>query len=184
MKEFTLLTKEETREIAKQLWNTESMQDFIIDKYDFYKTNDGLIIELEKVKKITIDKTIWYDDETEAPNLTEKLFINYNMSNDPSRNLSNYLEEAESLRANGCADGKYDYQGIYFVEHYTNNSNIVSCNWFDDKDKYFKRYLTKEEQQDFIKLMKDRKNQYIERLKTYYKRYNKHINVYGYWANR
>ena len=184
MTQFTKLTKEETRELAKTLWDTESMQDFIIDKYDFYKTNDGLIIELEKVNKISIDKTIWYDDETEAPTLTEALFIRYNMSNEPSRNLTNYLEEAERLRTNGCATGRYDYDGIYFVEHYTKNNQIVSCNWFDEKDKYFKRYLTKEEQQEYIELMEERKQQYIERLKTYYKRYNKHISVSGYWVNR
>ena len=184
MKHFTKLTLEETKEVAAQLWNTASMQDFIIDKYDFYKTSDGLILELEKVNKISIDKTIWYDDETEEPEATEKFFINYNMSNDPSRNLRNYLEEAERLRTNGCATGRYDYEGIYFIQHYTGNENIVSCNWFDEKDKYFKRYLTAEEQQEYIELMEERKQQYIERLKTYYKRYNKHIRVSGYWANR
>jgi hypothetical protein len=184
MKEFTKVVGEELKELAKKLWDSESMQDFIIDKYDFYKTKDGLIIELEKVNKITIDKTIWYDDETEAPEKTETFFINYNMSNEPSRSLSNYLEEAERLKTNGCASGRYDYQGIYFVEHYTKNSEVVSCNWFDEKDKYFKRYLTNEEQQEFIELMEDRKQQYIERLKTYFKRYNKHIHVSGYWANR
>lgn len=184
MKEFTKVTGEELKELAKKLWDSESMQDYIIDKYDFYKTKDGLIIELEKVNKITIDKTIWYDDETEAPEKTETFFINYNMSNEPSRSLSNYLEEAERLKTNGCASGRYDYQGIYFVEHYTKNSEVVSCNWFDEKDKYFKRYLTNEEQQEFIELMEDRKQQYIERLKTYFKRYNKHIHVSGYWANR
>lgn len=184
MKEFTKVIGEELRDLAKKLWDSESMQNFIIDKYDFYKTKDGLIIELEKVNKITIDKTIWYDDETEAPEKTETFFINYNMSNEPSRSLSNYLEEAEKLKTNGCASGRYDYQGIYFIEHYTKNSEVVSCNWFDEKDKYFKRYLTNEEQQEFIELMEDRKNQYIERLKTYFKRYNKHIHVSGYWANR
>lgn len=184
MKEFTKVVGEELRDLAKKLWDSESMQDYLIDKYDFYKTKDGLIIELEKVNKITIDKTIWYDDETEAPEKTETFFINYNMSNEPSRSLSNYLEEAERLKTNGCASGRYDYQGIYFVEHYTKNSEVVSCNWFDEKDKHFKRYLTNEEQQEFIELMEDRKQQYIERLKTYFKRYNKHIHVSGYWANR
>lgn len=184
LKAFTQLTSEEVQELAKELWDTEDMQKYLIETYDFYKTNDGLIIELQKVNKLAIDKTIWYDDETEAPEATENFFINYNMSNEPSRNLSNYLEEAERLRTNGCATGRYDYQGIYFVEHYTKNNKIVSCNWFDDKDKYFKRYLTEEEQQDYINLMEDRKNQYIERLRRYYKRYGKNINVCGYWANR
>ena len=183
-KHFTKLTKEETKELSKTLWQKEDMQDFIVNKYDFYKTNDGLIIELEKVNKISIDKTIWYDDETEEPTLTEALFISYNMSNEPSRSLSNYLEEVERLRINRCASGRYDFRGIYFVECNSSNKNIVACNWFDEKDKYFKRYLTQEEQREYIELMEDRKNQYIERLKKYYKRYNKNIYCQGYWANR
>ena len=183
MKAFTLLTKEETRELAKTLWQSEDMQDFIVDKYDFYRTNDGLILELEKVKKISIDKTIWYDDETEAPTLTENYFVIYNRKNFPSRSLENYLEEAESLRTRGFASGQYDYEGIYFICNSSNN-NIVACNWFDEKNKYFKRYLTQEEQQEYIELMEERKNQYIDRVKAYYKRYNKHISVSGYWVNR
>ena len=58
MKEFTKLIGEELRDLAKKLWDSESMQDFIIDKYDFYKTKDGLIIELEKVNKILRDLNI------------------------------------------------------------------------------------------------------------------------------
>ena len=91
MKHFTKLNLEETKELAAQLWNTPSMQEHIIDKYDFYKTNDGLILELEKVNKISIDKTLWYDDETEAPEATENYFIIYNKKNFPSRSLENYL---------------------------------------------------------------------------------------------
>lgn len=109
MKEFILLNEEETREIAKQLWDSPKMQDFLIEKYDFYKTKDGLIFELEKVKKISIDKT---------------------------------------------------------------------------DERYFKRYLTNEEEKDFIKLMFERKNQYIDRLKKYFKKYNSKITTSGYWANR
>ena len=54
MKEFTKVVGEELRDLAKKLWDSESMQDYLIDKYDFYKTKDGLIIELEKVNKITM----------------------------------------------------------------------------------------------------------------------------------
>lgn len=185
MKEFILLNEEETREIAKKLWDSPKMQDFLIEKYDFYKTKDGLIFELEKVKKISIDKTFYYDDEFEAPEITEKNFIQYNMKNDLARGLENYLEEKEKLVKHGCASGKYDYRNIYFITQYYNNNNIVNFNWFDGKDeRYFKRYLTNEEENDFIKLMFERKNQYIERLKKYFKKYNSKITTYGYWANR
>lgn len=185
MKNLKLLTLEETQEIAKILWESEKMQKYLIDTYDFYKTKDNLIIELEKVKKLSIDKTMYYDDEYEAPEVSENNFIIYNRHNIPGRNLEEYLKEKEKLQTQGCASGQYDYKGIYFVETRFDKNFMVGCNWFDDKDnRYFKRYLTIEEQEDYIELMKERKEQYIERLKKYFKRYGKHINTYGYWANR
>ena len=160
------------------------MQKYIVNTCDFYKTKDGLIIELEKVNKITIDKTMYYDDEMEAPIINENNFIIYNRHNIPGRNLEEYLQEKENLNTRGIATGRYDYKGIYFVATYYNNDDIVSCGWVDEKDKYFKRYLTSEEEKEYIELMETRKQQYLERLKKYFKRYGKHINTYGYWANR
>lgn len=190
LKTLKKLTSEEVEEIAKKLWDTEKMQEFIIDKYDFYKTNDGLIIELEKVNKISITKTLWYDDEQEDPGKSEANFLIYNRYNTPGRNLEAYLEEKENLQKNGCASGRYDYNGIYFTQQYYSNdkisNNIVSCNWFDEKDdRFFIRYLTEDETNDFIQLEKERKEQYIERLKKYYKRYGqKYVRTKGYWVNR
>ena len=184
MNNFRLLNNEESLEVAKTLWDSEKMQKYLIDKYDFYTTNDGLIIELEKVNKIAIDKTMYYDDETESPEVNESNFINYNRSNFPARSLQNYLEEKENLQTHGCASGRYDYNGIYFRLNYNNNDKVVNCNWFDDKDQYFKRYLTKEEESEFIKLLNERQEKYIERLKKYFKRYGKNITTHGYWANR
>ena len=184
MNNFKLLNNEESMQVAKTLWDSENMQKYLVDRYDFYKTNDGLIIELEKVNKISIDKTMYYDDETESPEVNEQNFIDYNRSNVPSHNLKDYLEEKENLQKNGCASGRYDYNGIYFRLTYNNDDKVVHCNWHDDKDKYFKRYLTKEEEQDFIDLIKERQEKYIERLKKYFKRYGKNITTHGYWANR
>lgn len=182
LKNIIKLDTKEVEEIAKQLWESERMQNYLIDTYDFYKTKDGLIIELEKVKKISIAKTMYYDDETEAPEVTEKNFIIYNRYNIPGRNLEEYLQEKENLETKGCATGRYDYNGIYFTRI---NEKCVSYGWSSEHDeRYFERYLTPEEQEDFIKLMRERKEQYIERLKKYFKRYNKNITTYGYWANR
>ena len=187
LKTLKKLTTEEVEELAKKLWDSPDMQKYLIDTYDFYKTNDNLIIELQKVNKITIDKTMYYDDETEAPEVTEKNFIIYNEMNMPGRNLKAYLEEKENLNKNGCASGRYDYNGIFFVNNNIKNDFMVSCDWFDyDNNKTnFKRYLTIEEQEDFIKLTEERKQQYIERLKKYYKRYGqKYVRTEGYWVNR
>lgn len=179
-----LLNNDEALEVVKTLWHDEKMQKYLVDKYDFYKFDDGLVIELEKVNKITIDKTMYYDDEYEAPEKTEQNFIYYNRSNFPARGLDNYLEEKKSLQENGCASGRYDYKGIYLRLSYMNNDKVVNCNWFDEKDKYFKRYLTEKEEKEYIELMQQRQTQYIERLKKYFKRYGKNITTYGYWVNR
>lgn len=186
LKTLKKLDSEEVEEVAKKLWDTPKMQEFIIDKYEFYKTNDGLIIEFEKVNKISITKELYYDDETEDLGTSENVFLSYNRHNMPGRNLEAYLEEKERLNTEGCASGRYDYKGIYFIQHYYNNNNIVACNWYDEKDdRFFIRYLTEEETSDFIQLEKERKEQYIERLKKYYKRYGqKYVRTHGYWANR
>lgn len=186
LKTLKKLDSEEVKELAKKLWDSERMQKYIIETYDFYKTFDGLILELEKVNKITIDKTMWYDDETEGPEENEANFILYNQSNAPGRNLDAYLEEKEKLQKNGCASGAYDYNGIYFVSINYKHDYMVNCNWFDySNNKHgFKRYLTEEEQKEFITLIEERKTQYNERLKKYYKRYGQHVHARGYWVNR
>lgn len=186
LKTLKKLDSEEVKEVAKKLWDTPKMQEFVIDKYDFYKTNDGLILEFEKVNKISINKVMWYDDEQEDPGKSEANFLIYNRHNTPGRSLEAYIEEKENLQKNGCASGRYDYKGIYFIQHYYKNNEIVACKWFDEKDeRYFVRYLTEEETSDFIQLEKERKEQYIERLKKYYKRYGqKYVRTEGYWVNR
>lgn len=182
MNSFRLLNSDEALEIARKRWSTENMQKYTVETYDFYKTSDGLILELEKVNKITIDKTMYYDDEREAPEVNEANFITYNRHNFPFRDWENYLDEKKSLETNGFGLGCYDYKGIYFMEA---NDISVYCRCMRERDeRYFVRYLTDEEQEDFINLMKDRNEKYIERLKKYYKRYGKHVSTYGYWANR
>lgn len=184
LKSLRMATPEEVQEIAKELWDTQNMQDYIIKSYDFYITSDGLYIEFEKVNKLSIEKTIWYDDETEAPEITHDFFIRHNLQyNDPARGLDNYLSEKERLMTNGCATGQYDYTGIYLVECRTNNKKLMGYAWHDDK-RYFKRYLTEDEQQDFITIMESRKQDYINRLEKYWKRYGKNVYACGYWVNR
>lgn len=186
LKTLKKLNKEEVEELSKKLWDTERMQQYLIDTYDFYKTNDNLIIELQKTNKIAIDKTMWYDDEKESPEVNENNFINYNEYNIPGRNLKAYLEEKEKLQNNGCASGRYDYKGIYFISLNYKHDYLVSCSWFDDEmsKREQKRYLTIEEQEDYIKLEEEREKQYIERLKKYFKRYGNHVHARGYWVNR
>lgn len=153
----------------------------------FYKqyllliTKDGYILELDN--NPSISKTLWYDDETPTPAKTEQYFLNYNISiNLPYRNINEYLEEKNRLETTGGATGLYDYNGLYFTSNYTNKKRI-GFDYLNDK-RDFVRYMTKEEQNELIEIIKDLQNKYIERLKKYYKRYSKSIHVSGYWANR
>lgn len=153
----------------------------------FYKkvilliTKDNYILELENDP--TIKTTIWYDDEQEAPKLTEEYFINYNKTNLPYRGINDYLEQKECLKTNGFAIGGYDYKGFYFTSPFTNDDIRVNFDFRDDK-RNFKRYLDDEEQEELLQIIKDLQDKFITRLKRYYKRYSNKIHVSGYWVNR
>lgn len=154
----------------------------------FYKkrilliTNDGYILELDN--NPSISKTLWYDDETPTPEKTEKYFLSYNINlNLPYRNIDEYLKEKERIQKTGGATGLYDYSGIYFTKPYTSKKKI-GFDFLYEKDEYFIRYLSIEEQQELLGIIKDLQNKYIERLKKYYKRYSKNVHCCGYWVNR
>ena len=184
LKELRFATDEEIEEIAKAEWKSPKMQDFIKKSYDYIITKEGYYIELEKISKYGIEKTMWYDDEGEAPEKSEANFIYYNMKNkNPMRNIEAYLEEKERLEKNGCATGMYDYNGFY-IETYKEGKRAY-INFYDDTTGKKIRYLSKEEEKEYIKIMKYYKEKYLERLKKYWKRYGKeHVSVNGYWANR
>ena len=184
MEKLKELNEKEKIEIVKKLWESDSMQKYVLDKYDFFKTEDNLILELEKVKKIEIKKVLYYDDEFEVPEITLENFINFNKGNMPFRNLDNYLEMKKQLNEQGFTSGRYDYNGIYFQNNNINLDFMVMINFQDEKDKYFKRYLTEEEEKELIELAKERQKQFLERLTKYFKRYSKNICACGYWANR
>ena len=185
LQELRLLNNEEKTDIARQFWKTKDMVDYIVKTYDFYITKDNYIIEIEKSSKVSVDKTLWYDDEQEAPKNNEGNFISYNMRlHNPMRSLENYLEERERLNKTGGASGKYDYNGIY-ISINRSESNFVSYEFFDEKDNRFIRYLTEKEEQDLINIMAENKEKYLDRLKKYYKRYGeKYVRAEGYWVNR
>lgn len=176
-------TPEEIEEIAKKEWNSPKMQEYIKKSYDFIITKEGFYIELEKINKISISKTMWYDDETEGPEENETNFILYNMRlNDPAKHITAYLEEKERLYTMGSASGRYDYNGFY-IETYKEGKRTY-INFYDDTSGEKIRYLTEEEQEDYVRIIKDRKEKYIERLKKYFKRYGQHVHASGYWVNR
>lgn len=185
-KHLRLATSDEVDEIVKNLWqNDERMQKYAKNTYDYYILSDGYILEFEKVNKRSLTTTFYYDDETEAPSVTFNNFVYYNRHNIPFNSLTEYLNEKKRLQEQGCATGRYDYKGIYISTQYQGCKNIVFYDFHDEKDeRFFIRYLTEEEQQDFIKIAKKYKKAYMERLEKYFKRYGHCIRTHGYWANR
>ena len=184
LKELRFATDEEVEEIAKAKWQSPKMQDFIKKSYDFIITKEGYYIEIEKTSKHSINKTMWYDDEGESPEKCEENFIYYNMrNNNPMKHIEAYLEEKERLQKHGCASGRYDYEGMY-IETYREGKEVY-INFYDDNRGQKIRYLSKEEEKEYIEIMKYYKEKYLERLKKYYKRYGKeHVHACGYWVNR
>lgn len=177
-KYFTLIRDYIQRECPEK---QEKDCKYFYKQYLLLITKDGYILELDN--NLSISKTLWYDDETPTPDKTEQYFLNYNINiNLPYRNINEYLEEKHRLEITGEASGIYDYNGLYFTSNYTNKKRI-GFDYLEDK-KEFTRYMTKEEQNELIEIIKGLQNKYIERLKKYYKRYSKNICVSGYWANR
>ncbi|MFA5407691.1 MAG: hypothetical protein WC343_02855 [Bacilli bacterium] len=139
----------------------------LMSKYDIYKTDDNyaLVVDLDKPE---INKTLWFDDEQPIPDLSEKLFINYNM-----HNIRYDLDDNKPL----------------FIYHAHRNNKLavtVSQDGYSrivDTDEFVRRL--NDEEATFIKTIYNQfKNDYIERLKKYFKRYASNINVSGYWVNR
>ena len=178
MKYITKLNEEETKELAKKEWHDERMQEYLIKNYDFYKTNDGIIIEIEKASHLSINKTIWYDDELPADEIPSASYENFILENEHHCNrYDNYLKELNQKTTTFyfCNQGNptsyIDYDRYEDVYHY-------------GKLRYSVREITKEEMEEILQLYKERKEAYLKRLERYYKRYGNHIHTNGYWRDR
>ena len=144
----------------------------ILNDYLVLETSDNLYIILN-ISKPSINKILWFDDEQPIPEKTEELFIKENMMLNGSK-FTRYNE---------------DIKNAYLYNPYNgtnNNLTTVACSYKADKmsNLTFIRDLTADEK-IFIKSIIDILiDEYIERLKRYYKRYNKNIHCLGYWVNR
>lgn len=175
---LTPLTQEEKMALAKREWNDTEMQDYLLRVYDFYKTTDGIVIEIEKPNKLHFTNTLYYDDETEAPQKTLGNFLIWNRHN--CNRYDYYKEKAQS-------------NNNYF--YFTKQNNETSCievftDWEIQEDKFgtfsqgiAQRELTDNEKQDILTLYKEQKDKYTERLTKYFNKYKDKITTWGYWAN-
>jgi hypothetical protein len=172
------LTQEEKIDFAKKEWKDISMQEYLLKNYDYYKTSDNIIIEIEKPSHLSIRKTIWYDDELPAEEIPTASYENFILNNEKNCNRYDcYLEELNKKTTT-----------FYFC----NQGNVVSYIDYDryedvyhyGKLRYGLREITKEEMDEILKLYKEQKEAYLKRLERYYKRYSDHIYTEGYWRDR
>lgn len=144
----------------------------LMSDYIVFETNDGLYVVLN-IAKPSIDKQLWFDDEQPIPEKTEELFITYNMQMNGSK-LTRYNQ---------------NIQNAYLYNPYRgskNNLATIACQYKSDTIAnltYF-RDLTEEEKNFINAIVSVLIDEYIERLKRYYKRYNSKIRCIGYWVNR
>lgn len=166
------LNEKEAMEVAKKEWHDERMQEYLVKKYDFYKTNDDIIIEVEKASSLSIDKTIWYDDELPAEMIPTACFETFILEN--IHHCNRYDCYSEELKRNSK---------FYFC----NQGNTTS---YIDYDRGLRdvvgiiREIKPQEMEEILQIYKERKENYLIRLERYFKRYGNKISVQGYWRDR
>ncbi len=169
LKTLKKATPEQALEIAKLEWNTQDMQDYLIKNYDFYLTEDKMIIEIEKASKLSITKELYYDDEYDAPQVNFDNFLEYNKHN---CNRYDYYNSERNTQFYFC---KQNANCVYI-------DKFANYNMFEPLSSI--REVTQDEFDDILEIYKKQKEQYLERLQKYFTRYGKHISTHGYWANR
>ena len=91
LKTLRTATEEERIQIAKEQWQDEKMQQYLLNTYDYYFTQDGYILEFEKASKRAITKELYYDDEYDAPQVNLFNFMQENKHN----GLVNAIEQTK-----------------------------------------------------------------------------------------
>ena len=173
------LEKNEIIEYLENIGESERMIKYYLETYYFYTLKDGLIIKLRK--KPSIDKTLWFDDEYEIPKLTEELFIKYNEKNVDGEYME--FEKNDSIKAFLIKNRYNDNKGVAIQRFQYLTDYDDQLRWAKNKN-YFVRFIENEEIEEYNKICHELKDEYIERLKKYFKRYQKHIYCRGYWVNR
>jgi len=144
----------------------------IMKSYIVLRTDDSLYVILN-IDKPSIDKDLWFDDEEPIPKKTEELFVKYNLQMNGSK-FTRYNEDIE--------------KGYLYNPYKGSKKGLASilCRYRAENQDNFTYYRDlKEDEKTFINsIVTILLDEYIERLKKYYKRYNDKIYCRGYWVNR
>ena len=164
------MNKTELTKLLELTWSNKSMVDHCLKSTEYIE-HDGYFIAVGD-KKPSITKTIWYDDETEAPELTEEMFVQHNMR-------TNAPKPMEALSFHGDPL-------LVIPQYFNDKTGGRLCGLtYSDKESYPNGIEVDEELlKEINKTREDMEGKYKKRLTNYYKRYKDHIHVSGYWVNR
>lgn len=167
--------KEHLKELTELLaitWNNnEGMIKHCLKSSKYVKIGDKFIDVCDS--KPMIHKEIYYNDEYEAPEVNFETFLNYNKRNMPNE----YKLEGRT----------WDYSGkLTIIPQYSGDkTNFRLCGLtYNEKDSDKAMEVTPEILEVINQAIREVQEDYKKRLATYWKRYNKNIHAYGYWANR
>lgn len=147
-------------------------KDYFLEGYRVFKTQDGLEFAIE-TRKPSIERTMYYDDEHEAPSKSYESWERYNL-------FYNFKERTDY---DGNVIPKFTKEHCIYKNKEYGFLSIIPEGYEYFTDEKVRR-LTQEEIDDLNAMVQEQREKYIKRLKAYYKKYSDKITTYGYWANR
>lgn len=163
--------KELTELLAKEWNNDKKMINHCLKSGKYVKIDNKFIDVCDK--KPTINKTLYYNDEFEAPEINFETFLAYNKSNMPTEYK---LENRRFGEINPL---------LIIPQYHGDKSNFKLCGLtYIESDSDRAEEVTPEMLEVINEAIREVREDYKKRLKNYWKRYNDKIYTYGYWANR
>ena len=170
----TLPLKERVADELEKKWTRKGYVDEDMVKYSIksykYIDIDGIIVDVGRSKP-PISRTLYFNDEHEAPQVNYENFAAYNKR---LNNPSEYKLQWSSYHGDGKLKLLKDER-----------SNIYQLSYDEARDKDVEtKEVTEKELEAINQGIREIQADYEKRLKTYYKRYSDKIFTSGYWANR
>ena len=178
LKSLRKANEQEIEEIIKEQWKDIKMQEYVRKNYEYYITKDNYIMEFERANKRSVVKTLYYNDEYDAPEVNLFNFMEENRHNGLAREIENALKNKDIINVHFCLTYSHSKRNCFIY---------ILTDWEkEDKKSFYKifRDLTQEEKEDYITIMQNIQQQYTERLEKYFNKYKDKITTHGYWANR
>lgn len=135
-----------------------------------YIEMDGSFVEISDSKP-KISREMWYNDETEAPEVNYENFYNSNKGVMPRY----YEKEGRNINGRGT---------LKLIPQYGGDNLDLATLSYEDNHKGPYREVTDEELKQINKGIEEVRKDYDKRIKSYYNRYKDKIVANGYWANR